>query len=443
MKNKFLSLLTVILLLLIPQRLTVFPLGIGFSNDSQQISNQECYTNYEYKVKDRPIFPESVAVNLDKLMDLFRSPNPKFGIEMFGYGVDKAFFKKLRDKEDYKENILNKSFYFISQKQVEITYKGKGEEILTDFGKGIYKKGKGKYFGQVCGENLVVYAEMGAVFIINYTIKTEDINKNKDMQDILSKAISPENLTSQINSIVSSSGIRGSLKITAMQIGGESHRLPEILKSDNGKYMISRCDLRNMQACDNILNDLLSYGKNNFQLQMKKAPIEKLVLLKENFETESISNYGLEEPKTLLTEKQRKIRKYLEDLYKECLYYIEVLEFVKEYLPLEPNKPDNLDFILKSASKILEKAKFKKRQFDDPTFYYYANIKRCYDNYEECENVAIQFKGDFCSSYIDDVKLLESLQFHKREDGLKPYAIYFKCEFKKSLEEITAKLNKK
>ena len=138
-----------------------------------------------------------------------------------------------------------------------------------------------------------------------------------------------------------------------------------------------------------------------------------------------------------MTEKQRKIRKYLEDLYKECLYYIEVLEFVKEYLPLEPNKPDNLDFILKSASKILEKAKFKKRQFDDPTFYYYANIKRCYDNYEECENVAIQFKGDFCSSYIDDVKLLESLQFHKREDGLKPYAIYFKCEFKKSLEEIS------
>ena len=441
MNNKFyFTLLTFVLV--ISRGLAVFPIGVGFSNDSQQISNQECYKNYEYEVISENTTFKSGGVHLDNIMDLFRSQDPKFGINMFGYGVDKAFFKNLRDKEDYKENNQNISFYFLSQKKVEITYKGKGLDILSDFGKGVYQNGKGKYFGQVCGENPIVYAEIGSVLIINYSLEIEKINTNKEMQEILTKAVRPEDLTSKINSVVTSSGMRGSIEITAMQIGGESHRLPEILKSEQGKYMLSRCDLRNMAACDKIINDIVSYSRDNFQNQMEKSPIEKLVLLREKFETEPISNYGLVYPKTLLSQKQREIRKYLEDLYKECLYYIEILEFIKEYLPLEKNKPSNLSVIIESANKIIDQAKFKKRQFDDPTFYYYVEIKRCYDNYEECEDVAIQLKGVFCSIYIDDVRMLESLQFYEREDGLKPYTVNFQCEFKKSLEEITAKFKK-
>ena len=430
---------SIVLTTLISFSFCVFPLGVGFSNDSQQISNQECYQSYSYEIINSKLSFKSGLIKLGTVFDLFKSQNPKFGIDIFGYGIDKAFFKSIRDNEA-KENSQSFSFYILSTKQFEISYNGTGEEILTDYGKSIYQNGKGKYFGQVCGENLITFAEMGAALVINFNIAFEKISDSKQMQNIISKKVNPENLIREINSIVSKTGIRGALEITAIQIGAESHRLPEIIKGDsNGRYMLSRCNLTNLSACDKIINDIIEYGRTNFIIQIEKSPIEKLVLIKENFEMQSISDYDLVKPKSLLTKKQKLIRNYLEDLYKECLYYINTLGFFLEYVPKEYTRPSNYEEILISANKIIEESKFKKRQFDDPTFYYYVEIKRCYDNYETCEDVAIQLKGVFCSVYYSQIQALKSLKDFRSKNGTYPYAINFQCENSLSLDEISKK----
>ncbi len=365
--------------------LSAFPFNVGYSDASQQIKGMDCFQKFEFDIISQKTNRFINKVPFTQIENTFKpSVNSSEGIKMFNFSLSQSFLSSLK-KDDSKGDTVELNFYFEHVKKIDMLIEGQGEELLSEMGETLYANGKNEYFGLLCGNKLIDTAEIGAILALHLSLTINEVHKSPLIQNYLAN-VDADNSIQKITEIVQSSGITGSLSIKAIQIGGDAHKIGNILTKDqSGNYYAVRCELRNMLACQGAISGLLNYARNSFIPNVEDVEnIQKLVLLRENFTTVSLSKYGLEVPIYQIKKEDMEIRNAIESMYKESLYYIEKTNNI---IAILPNNVTGYSDIISAAKEINSLANFRKRQFDDPTFEYSIDIKSCYDFPDQCNNV--------------------------------------------------------
>lgn len=276
---------------------------------------------------------------------------------------------------------------------------------------------------------LIKKATVGAILV--YSSKVEFSNYENELVQTYLRTYSENDIETNkqiLSKIVNEYGISGKLQIKALQIGGNAHFLPKILlskdKSSEEPYIFISCDLRQIDKCINISHGVHQYAQNDFFPSINKNTeevIRKLVLLRNEYKTESITNYGLAYTQTI-RESDIQIRKRLEKIFNETVYYIVTISNILNKYENEIRLAMGDKMIIK-MKEVKERAAFIKRKFDDPDSKYFADVKNCYDNSLSCSFVLSRLYNIKCAIEIGLFKDLEKL-----ENGNSQWKISFYCE---------------
>jgi len=365
--------------------LSAFPFNVGYSDASQQIKSMDCFQKFEYDIVSQKTNRFINKVPFSQIENTFKPSVPSSeGIKMFNFSLSQSFLSSLK-KDESKGDTVELNFYFEHVKKIDMLIEGEGEELLSEMGETLYANGTNEYFSLLCGNRLIDTAEIGAILALHLSLTINEVHKSPSIQNYLANATA-ENSIQKITEIVQSTGITGNLSIKAIQIGGDAHRIGNILTKDqSGNYYAVRCELRNMAACQGAISGLLNYARNSFIPNVEdEQNIQKLVLLRENFTTVPLSKYGLEVPIFQIKSSDQEIRNIIENMYKESLYYI---ERTNNIIAVLPSSVQGYSGFISAAKEINSLALFRKRQFDDPTFEYSIDIKSCYDFPDQCASV--------------------------------------------------------
>jgi hypothetical protein len=127
-------------------------------------------------------------------------------------------------------------------------------------------------FNDRYGDMLIESLPLGALLLINFQIhfnsftdkqQFDDAASVKGLKDIFSASDS-------IQYIVQQSGARGSIEVSAYQLGGDPSQLAQIFaKKTADSYYITSCRLDDLKDCGIAISHTIDYAKDGFSQQIK------------------------------------------------------------------------------------------------------------------------------------------------------------------------------
>ncbi len=294
-------------------------LGFAYSSDEGRSLDTSCLQGGKVLLSGG----SSTVINLDKQTDIHTF--------LFNLGVN-LDVKVSYDKFDvtdtaayarYVEDTSSTQTYLYYQQMLDpvlsLQLPGSGVSQLNSQGKAALGKGDTKgaaEFRQTCGDKYVQSERLGASLYVAVKLKFDSAtDKNTFNNKLDVKYASIVDVMSTIKGKVNKANIHGSLEIIIFQQGGTPESLTHVFgKSDKGFY-VNTCSLRNVAACQSVLDSILSYAKNDFSKQ--------LVRDKSNIPTNGYpvvkkyayySDLGINVGPSLLTDKVKTTRADLADM---------------------------------------------------------------------------------------------------------------------------------
>lgn len=422
------------LLYIITSVLLTFPFNVGYSDESTQIKNLNCFQTFPFETEEYENVSKLEKITKKELISLFSSSTKvKSGFEIYDLSSEKQFLKRFFQEteetfnlnmEFNEESTIENYYHFKYSKKIRFNIP-RNTDILSQIGKFHYKK---ENFGLTCGNNLIKEATVGAILV--FSTKVEFSNYENELVQTYIRTHTDNDMQKNkeiLLNIVNQHGISGKLHIKALQIGGNAHFLPKILLSEEtsneNPYVFVSCDLRQIDKCMSISKGVHRYAQNDFFPSVSKNTedvIRRLVLLRNDYKTESITEYGLNYTKTI-RESDVLIRNKLEMIFKETVYYISTISYLLNKYENDIRKAKGEGMIIK-MKEVKEKAVFIKRKFDDPDSNYFVDVKNCYDNPLNCMSVMSRLYNIECAI---EKSLYNGLE--KLEKGDSKWKIRFYC----------------
>ncbi|XP_043472600.1 uncharacterized protein LOC122505183 isoform X2 [Leptopilina heterotoma] len=299
--------------------------GGGYSSDMQQIVAQLCYNATISSTTDQQTYIQlNTALTYSELeskLGISISASGKYA--MFSAEAKANYMRSIQDK-DYSTSL---NYFEYSTNNVAVQLAGYGTNALTESGKDIYKDGKNKFFGLVCGDHYITSYQQGALLTMGLNIRFTSSNaKQKFEARISAKFGNIASAAGSIEAIASKHKITGSVIIQAFQMGGEPSQLSKILNKDNeGQYYALTCSLLTMTNCISAASGLLDYARDEFTKQFSFQTNTGLTPLGIAFtQYNPIEYIGLSSD-SLVTQEVINIRNELSSKVKENEYYQEKL----------------------------------------------------------------------------------------------------------------------
>lgn len=372
-------------------KITQFISGLGFSSDTQQITNAQCYNVINSTNSPTTTIKLQEAMSFHDLENTFGiSVDVGLNFGVFSGGSTTSYLRQMQEK-DYS---LSLNYYEVASAEIKLEAAGYGTNgFLNDIGKAIYNNGTNKYFGLVCGDQYVTSYQVGAVLALGININLESNYQKKQFisasggsfGDIFSASTSIEN-------IVQSLSLNGEITLNAFQIGGEPQYLSSILKTNStGDYYSTSCNLQNMNDCVQAANGLLTYATKNFTNQFSFNPANNLFQIQYLFQYQPIEYLGVTPPPSLITPEVTSARKNLANALFENQYYQQkITELYASYPEINTSSgsktqfSDNFNTQIQNLLNVVQSNLNLLTNSDDPEM----NPINCYNQPQACPEIA-------------------------------------------------------
>lgn len=365
--------------------------GFGFSSDTQQITDAQCYNVVNSTNSPTTTFHLQEAVTFDDIQKVFGiSVNVGLNFGLFSSGSTVSYLRQMEEK-DYS---LSLNYYETATATVKLEPTGYGPKgFLNEIGAAVYNNGSNPYFGVACGDQFVTDYQVGAILAMGINIELESNYQKQQfisasggsLGDIFSASVTIENIAQSLS-------LNGQISMNAFQIGGEPQYLSEVLQTNStGGYYISSCSIQSMNSCVKAAEGLLNYAKNNFTQQFSFNPAHNLYQIKYQFDYQPAIYFGVTPPASLVTPEVIAARKALANALFENQYYDQKFTELYASYPIVNISPsvkmqfsDNFDSNIKSLWNVVKNNLEILTNTDDPEM----SAISCYDQPQSCPQIA-------------------------------------------------------
>lgn len=261
-----------------------------------------------------------------------------------------------------------------------------------------------KAFTNRYGNSFITQLPMGAILIANLKFNfSSAMDKEKFDVGLGGGFGSIFNAKFTIQNAIEKSKAKGSIEVSAYQLGGEPAELPNIFsKKNNAGYYITSCSFDHLQDCQAAIDGIINYAQTSFNKQIKvrsigEKPEGNLAVVG----APTLSSYSikLNLPKaTSLDPMVIQTRLKISSQYKELLEYKTFIDHLLSSPMVGYFKPETHSFI-KNLKSNLEW---------NISLYHEFNVMQCYLAGEEEECIAVDKNLKEYSRPID----VESLNYY-------------------------------
>ncbi len=199
------------------------------------------------------------------LKDLSSVLNISAGAEIsyasFSATANASYLKDVTDSR-YTDN-----FTFIQTYSADANY-----DLPDDYGTDLLNQTAAKAlaqqkFGDICGDSFIINSKAGASLITTVTLNFNSAEDKNEFDTKFKGSISGiASITQEFKNAVTKSGISATLSVKAIQNGGDPAKLAQIFgKPSETGYPISNCNKENIQSCNKIIDNIISYAQGEFQ----------------------------------------------------------------------------------------------------------------------------------------------------------------------------------
>lgn len=369
--------------------------GAGYSEDSQQVTQQQCF-----KASVTSISKKEAEIQLDQaasFSDLENVLQTQVSVggtyQMFSGKVKANYMRSIQDK-DYSMSL---NYYASFKSKVTVQLDGYGVNALTKFGQDAYNSSESKkYFGLVCGDHYIASYDQGAMLTLGLNVKLSSHEEKKEFKSRAKINIGPFNIfkaAASVQKVSTEKRISGLVALHALQIGGEPTQLTQILN-----HNVLTCNITAMEDCLQTAKTLLAYAKD-FGNQIKNNT---------NFEPLGMATYhpvkwiGLIPPASLVTAEVKKYRQELANLLRVNEYYTEKLYSLGKGYPVE------LDVaFVENANYILTKTDRNMRILMDPQM----GAVGCFNEPDRCKDVRDYVYSNIQHVSSEDLSFMKNMKY--------------------------------
>ncbi|MCP3940125.1 MAG: hypothetical protein GY710_01400 [Desulfobacteraceae bacterium] len=325
--------------------------GSGVSTDMDQIAPDVCWSFQEDPGALIQILNLNGSYDYDKLE---RSLGVIISFEghydMFSTSPSAKFLRTL------KETSLSMGFGYeatITQSINIFPYK------LNDLGSAIYENPDTQpEFRNICGD--IVFAgspiSKGEKLIVACNIHFDNKIDEEEFKSNFSNGFgSLSSMGTSIESFAKENNIKGTITLQAIQFGGTTAKLGQILSTNDDGYYATRYDLQDMTACNLAINSILDYIKHDYPNQIfdenGKLNNKATYLLTDPTDWAPAEEYGIDPGPSQVTPEVEKARLELAQIYKENKYYLDKLTSLRDHYPvkLAEKLKTKLDILIERA----------------------------------------------------------------------------------------------
>lgn len=239
------------------------------------------------------------------LLNTSVSGNADFGL----FSVSLAA-KYTRDSMDSRQS-MNFSYLQTMAADATFTVKGLGNNILSPDAQSLLAQGNDA-FTNVCGNSIVQSSKEGAVLMVNVSIQFANASLKEQFEGEASGSISGiGSIKGAFEQSSQTSTKNATFSVKAYQLGGDPTKLAKIFGNPDpqGQYNIVTCSATNLDSCQNMINDVISYAKNDFQTSVNFKDPNTLYTYE--FNPREYSRFGVQTSLTPLTPDQQSAKNYL------------------------------------------------------------------------------------------------------------------------------------
>lgn len=189
-------------------------------------------------------------------------------------GSASAGFMRHTENNQFRENFTFSERYFTNA-VLDISNLPASTDALTPAAAGLYNKYGISEFTNRYGDKFIKELPMGAFLIVNLQLSFSTSADKEKFDGSLSGGFgSIFNASATIQRAVSSVRARGTVEVSAYQLGGDPSELPGIFaQKASGGYYITTCSLDNLQDCQGAIDGIINYAQTNFNRQIKPVGV--------------------------------------------------------------------------------------------------------------------------------------------------------------------------
>lgn len=252
----------------------------------------------------------STAIDSQTLSDLI---NAKVSGEMnFGLFSASAEARYMRDSLDTRQSIKFNYFQGMTQDAV---YKvpGVGNKILDPDYRSLLEGGMDDFTG-ACGDSIVQSAKLGARLLVDVSIQFSSSSlKEKFEGEAKGSILGIGAISGAFSDFSHKYDSKATMSVRVLQLGGDVTKLANIygVPDKDGNFPVVACSETNISACKQIINDTISYAKNDFQNTIDFKTGKNIHTF--DYSTKAYSKFAVKATLPILAEEQKSAREYLTD----------------------------------------------------------------------------------------------------------------------------------
>ncbi|WP_186645563.1 hypothetical protein [Fluviispira vulneris] len=310
------------------------PKNIKFGNLSGQI-------NFSRSVSQKDL---SSVLNI--------SAGAEISYAWFSATANASYLKDITDSR-YTDN-----FTFIQTYSADASY-----ELPDDYGIDLLNQTAAKAlaqkkFGQICGDSFISNSKAGATLITTVTLNFNSAQDKTEFDTKFKGNISGiASITQEFKNAVTKSGISATLSVKAIQNGGDPSKLAQIFgKPSETGYPISNCSKENIQECNKIIDNIISYAQGEFQNGLDLSNPQSLYYF--NPSSEKYSTFGInyipENLSPLTKSAIAKLTKQYQSDFEDKIYLSKYISYLISKPELRPIIPVALPGEIKTLESKIE-----------------------------------------------------------------------------------------
>ena len=248
-------------------------LGTGYSSDREMLTGLNCLKDYKSKLIGSPqsiikFGDGSSTAEIEKDLSLSLAVSATI-IPMVTGNAAISYSKYIQDGQ------YSQTFSFLYQvnlgsEVLDITEYG--PKVLNPFGLAAFKAGLDE-FREACGDKFVIQHKLGARLYVtlklNFASMTDKSSFGLELGAQVDLVVLLVSIQLKYKQMSSKQDMNLNLEIAAYQEGGEVINLSKVLKkSADGTYAVMGCDVKDIDACQEIIQGILNYAKHDFKTQI-------------------------------------------------------------------------------------------------------------------------------------------------------------------------------